>query len=133
MTPLSELAQGQQFPAGALYIVATPIGNVADITVRALHVLGLADRVAAEDTRNTSQLLSRYGISKPTIAVHEHNERSAAEHVIAHLRNGETYCMCLRCRHARHIGPRRKTRRCRARSRLSRHPLPGASALTEPR
>ena len=68
MTPLSELALGQQFPAGALYIVATPIGNVADITVRALHVLGLVDRVAAEDTRNTSQLLSRYGISKPTIA-----------------------------------------------------------------
>lgn len=89
MTPLSELALGQSFPAGALYIVATPIGNVADITVRALHVLGLVDRVAAEDTRNTSQLLSRYGISKPTIAVHEHNERSAAEHVIAHLRNGE--------------------------------------------
>ena len=89
MTPLSELALGQQFPAGALYIVATPIGNVADITVRALHVLGLDDRVAAEDTRNTSQLLSRYGISKPTIAVHEHNERSAAENVLAHLRNGE--------------------------------------------
>jgi 16S rRNA (cytidine1402-2'-O)-methyltransferase len=89
MTPLSELAHGQHYPAGALYIVATPIGNVADITVRALHVLGLVDRVAAEDTRNTSQLLARYGISKPTIAVHEHNERSAAEHVIAHLRNGE--------------------------------------------
>jgi 16S rRNA (cytidine1402-2'-O)-methyltransferase len=89
MIPLSELAQGQQFPPGALYIVATPIGNVADITVRALHVLGLVDRVAAEDTRNTSQLLSRYGILKPTLAVHEHNERSAAEHVIAHLRNGE--------------------------------------------
>lgn len=89
MTPLSDLALGQTFPSGALYIVATPIGNVADITVRALHVLGLVDRVAAEDTRNTSQLLSRYGISKPTLAVHEHNERSAAEHVIAHLRNGE--------------------------------------------
>jgi 16S rRNA (cytidine1402-2'-O)-methyltransferase len=89
MTPLSELADGQHYPTGALYIVATPIGNVADITVRALHVLGLVDRVAAEDTRNTLQLLARYGISKPSIAVHEHNERAAAEHVVAHLRNGE--------------------------------------------
>jgi len=89
MTSLSELAQQQDYPQGALYVVATPIGNLADITLRALHVLGLVDRVAAEDTRNTSQLLSRYGISKPSIAVHEHNERTAAEHVIAHLRNGE--------------------------------------------
>jgi 16S rRNA (cytidine1402-2'-O)-methyltransferase len=89
MTSISDLALGQSYPSGALYIVATPIGNVADITVRALHVLGLVDRVAAEDTRNTSQLLSRYGISKPSIAVHEHNERSAAERVIEHLRNGE--------------------------------------------
>jgi 16S rRNA (cytidine1402-2'-O)-methyltransferase len=86
---LTDLAQGQHYPAGALYIVATPIGNVADITLRALHVLGLVDRVAAEDTRNTAQLLSRYGISKPSISVHEHNERSAAERVIEHLRNGE--------------------------------------------
>jgi 16S rRNA (cytidine1402-2'-O)-methyltransferase len=89
MLQVFELAEGQHYPAGALYVVATPIGNTADITVRALHVLGLADRIAAEDTRNTSQLLARYGISKPSIAVHEHNERSAAERVIEHLRNGE--------------------------------------------
>ncbi|WP_050455937.1 16S rRNA (cytidine(1402)-2'-O)-methyltransferase [Candidatus Burkholderia verschuerenii] len=89
MLQISELAEGQQYPTGALYVVATPIGNAADITVRALHVLGLVDRIAAEDTRNTAQLLSRYGISKPSIAVHEHNERSAAERVIAHLREGE--------------------------------------------
>ncbi|CAH2804602.1 MAG: 16S rRNA (cytidine(1402)-2'-O)-methyltransferase (EC [uncultured Caballeronia sp.] len=89
MLQLSELADGQTYPTGALYVVATPIGNVADITVRALHVLGLVDRVAAEDTRNTSQLLARYGISKPTIAVHEHNEKSAAERVVAYLKDGE--------------------------------------------
>ncbi|MDR5855974.1 16S rRNA (cytidine(1402)-2'-O)-methyltransferase [Caballeronia sp. LZ062] len=89
MLQISELAAGQQYPAGALYVVATPIGNAADITVRALHVLGLVDRIAAEDTRNTAQLLARYGISKPSIAVHEHNERSAAERVIEHLRSGE--------------------------------------------
>ena len=89
MTPLPELAQGQHYPAAALYVVATPIGNVADITVRALHVLGLVDRIAAEDTRNTGQLLTRYGISKPLVAVHQHNEREAAQRVIEYLQAGE--------------------------------------------
>ncbi|MGF6844183.1 16S rRNA (cytidine1402-2'-O)-methyltransferase [Paraburkholderia youngii] len=89
MTPLSELAQGQQYPAAALYVVATPIGNIADITLRALHVLGLADRIAAEDTRNTGQLLARYGISKPLVPVHQHNERAAAQRVIEYLQAGE--------------------------------------------
>ncbi|MBN3792641.1 16S rRNA (cytidine(1402)-2'-O)-methyltransferase [Burkholderia sp. Ac-20353] len=89
MTSLLELAHTQHYPAAALYIVATPIGNAADITLRALHVLGLADRIAAEDTRNTGQLLARYGISKPLIAAHEHNEREAALRVIEHLRAGE--------------------------------------------
>ncbi|WDD96003.1 16S rRNA (cytidine(1402)-2'-O)-methyltransferase [Burkholderia sp. FERM BP-3421] len=89
MTALLELAQAQHYPAGALYVVATPIGNTADITLRALHVLGLVDRIAAEDTRNTGQLLTRYGISKPLVAVHEHNEREAALKLIELLRAGE--------------------------------------------
>lgn len=89
MTSLLDLAQSQHYPAGALYVVATPIGNSADITVRALHVLGLVDRIAAEDTRNTGQLLARYGISKPLLAVHEHNEREAAGRVVELLRAGE--------------------------------------------
>ncbi len=89
MTALLELAQTQHYPTAALYVVATPIGNTADITLRALHVLGLADRIAAEDTRNTGQLLTRYGISKPLVAVHEHNEREAALRVIEQLRAGE--------------------------------------------
>jgi 16S rRNA (cytidine1402-2'-O)-methyltransferase len=89
MTPLSELAQGQQYPASALYVVATPIGNIADITLRALHVLGLVDRIAAEDTRNTGQLLSRYGVSKPLVAVHQHNERESAQRIVDFLRAGE--------------------------------------------
>lgn len=130
MTPLSELANGQQFPAGALYIVATPIGNVADITVRALHVLGLVDRVAAEDTRNTSQLLSRYGISKPTIAVHEHNERSAAEHVIAHLRNGERIACVSDAGTPGISDPGAKLVDAVREAGFPVIPLPGASALT---
>ncbi|CAN7334598.1 16S rRNA (cytidine(1402)-2'-O)-methyltransferase [Caballeronia sp. LjRoot29] len=130
MTPLSELALGQQFPTGALYIVATPIGNVADITVRALHVLGLVDRVAAEDTRNTSQLLSRYGISKPTIAVHEHNERSAAENVIAHLRNGERIACVSDAGTPGISDPGAKLVDAVREAGFPVIPLPGASALT---
>lgn len=89
MIPLSELAQTQQYPTAALYVVATPIGNVADITLRALHVLRLVDRIAAEDTRNSGQLLARYGISKPLFTVHKHNENIAAHRVVTHLRAGE--------------------------------------------
>lgn len=88
MDPLA-LAANQHYPAPALYVVATPIGNVADITVRALHLLALADRIAAEDTRNTAQLLARYDIAKPLLAAHEHNEREAAQRVIDCLRAGE--------------------------------------------
>lgn len=60
MTSLLELAHTQHYPDSTLYVIATPIGNAADITLRALHVLALVDRVAAEDTRNTGQLLTRY-------------------------------------------------------------------------
>lgn len=75
----------------ALYVVATPIGNLRDITLRALDVLAMADVVAAEDTRNTAHLLSHHGIHTPRlIAVHQHNERGAAEKIIAFLREGRS-------------------------------------------
>lgn len=80
----------QDTPAGALYVVATPIGNAADLTVRALWVLSMADAIAAEDTRVTRQLLERYGLAPPVLlAAHEHNERTAAERIVALLRAGE--------------------------------------------
>lgn len=87
--PLLALAAAQHYPAGALYVVATPIGNRADITLRALHVLGLADAVACEDTRHTAQLLTGYGLQRPLLAVHEHNEARAAQQVIERLRAGQ--------------------------------------------
>ncbi len=86
---LSHELDRQSFPAGALYVVATPIGNLADISVRALKVLAIADAVACEDTRNTGQLMSRYGLSKPLMAAHQHNEREVAQKIIDRLRNGE--------------------------------------------
>ena len=83
-------AGGQDYPAGALYVVATPIGNLADIGLRALHVLDRADAIACEDTRHTQQLLRAYGIDgKPLIALHEHNEMEAAQAVLARLLAGE--------------------------------------------
>ncbi len=75
----------------ALYVVATPIGNLRDITLRALDVLAMADVVAAEDTRNTAHLLTHHGISANRLmAVHQHNERGAAEKIIALLHAGQS-------------------------------------------
>lgn len=83
-------AGGQSFPAGALYVVATPIGNLADLSLRAIHVLGLVDAIACEDTRHSTPLLRALGIDgKPLLAVHEHNEREAAAGVIERLARGE--------------------------------------------
>ena len=72
----------------ALYVVATPIGNLADITLRALAVLGRADLVCAEDTRVTAQLLAAYGIQAKLMSVREHNEQQMADKVVAALSDG---------------------------------------------
>lgn len=83
-------AGAQHFPTGALYVVATPIGNLADLTLRALHVLALADAIACEDTRHSAPLLRQLGIEgKPLLAVHEHNEREAAGGLVQRLARGE--------------------------------------------
>lgn len=82
-------AASQQYPAAALYLVATPIGNRADITLRALHVLARVDVVACEDTRVTAQLLAYYGLDKPLLALHAHNENEAAARVVALLAQGQ--------------------------------------------
>ena len=82
----------QHYPQGALYVVATPIGNLADITLRALHVLQMADTVACEDTRHTQSMLRAYGIDKSAsqlLAVHQHNEAEAAENVVLRLQQGQ--------------------------------------------
>jgi 16S rRNA (cytidine1402-2'-O)-methyltransferase len=85
---MGEAAQ-QSYPTATLYIVATPIGNVTDISLRALHLLALADVVACEDTRKTGALLTRFGLSKHMVAAHQHNEREVAEKLIERLRAGE--------------------------------------------
>jgi 16S rRNA (cytidine1402-2'-O)-methyltransferase len=82
-------AAQQYYPQGALYVVATPIGNLADITLRALHVLQLVDAIACEDTRHTQAMLRIYGITKPLLAAHQHNEHEAAQLIISRLHAGE--------------------------------------------
>ncbi|MFZ3141993.1 16S rRNA (cytidine(1402)-2'-O)-methyltransferase [Polaromonas sp.] len=79
----------QHYPEATLYVVATPIGNLADITLRALHVLQLVHAIACEDKRHTQPLLRQYGIDKPLLAVHQHNEAEAAGLVVERLQRGE--------------------------------------------
>lgn len=78
---------------GKLYIVGTPIGNLEDITLRALRILKEADVIACEDTRTTKKLLSRYGIEKPLISYHEHNETARAEEIAALLAEGKSVAL----------------------------------------
>lgn len=75
--------------AGRLYIVATPIGNLKDITLRALEVLESVDWIAAEDTRHSKKLLQHYGIHKPLISLHDHNEHEKRTVLLAQLKKGE--------------------------------------------
>lgn len=87
----SDAAGSQNYRPGTLFVVATPIGNLADISLRALHVLQLADVVACEDTRHTQAMLRAYGIDKAPaqlLAVHQHNEMQAAQTVIERLQQG---------------------------------------------
>ncbi len=75
---------------GTLYLVATPIGNLDDLSLRAIKVLSGVDFIAAEDTRNSAKLLAYLGISKPMISYHEHNRRERGEQIVARLKSGES-------------------------------------------
>lgn len=86
---MRERLQRQHWPSACLYIVATPIGNLADISQRALYTLQMVDVIACEDTRSTQVLLNAYSIHKPLIATHQHNEAVAAEKLIELLASGK--------------------------------------------
>jgi len=79
--------------AGTLYVVATPLGNLRDVTLRALDVLGTADVIAAEDTRMTARLLARYGIATKVVAVHAHNEAGRSVDIVNRLGRGESVAL----------------------------------------
>ena len=79
--------------SGALYVVATPIGNLEDISARALRVLREVDCIAAEDTRHTGRLLRHFDIDKPLFSLHEHNECGRLEQIVARLRKGQSVAL----------------------------------------
>ncbi len=85
--------EGPSKPAPGLYLTATPIGNAADITLRALEILRAADAVACEDSRVTGGLLARYDIHKPLLSYHEHNAARARPRILARLARGETLAL----------------------------------------
>ncbi len=124
----AEAAGTQQYPAGALYVVATPIGNLADLTLRAIHVLSLVDAVACEDTRVSAGLLRHLGLDKPLIALHQHNEARGRAARAAAAGAGRTRGLCQRCRHAGRVRPRRGAGGAGGRGRAPRAAVPGASS-----
>jgi 16S rRNA (cytidine1402-2'-O)-methyltransferase len=79
--------------AGTLFVVATPIGNLEDITLRALKILKTVQLVAAEDTRRTGNLLRHFGIDVPVISVHEHNEQARVQKIAGRLAKGESVAL----------------------------------------
>ncbi len=126
-----DAAAAQNYPQGALYVVATPIGNLADISLRALHVLHMVDAVACEDTRHTQALLRAYGIDKRALlAVHRHNEAQGAQEVVRRLQQGErvAYASDAGTPGVSDPGARVVAAACAAG--LPVVPVPGASSIT---
>ena len=87
---MSNPREPQVAASATLYLVATPIGNLGDITLRALEILRTVDMVAGEDTRKTGRMLQHFGIDRPQLAFHEHNERQAVGRVLGLLRSGKS-------------------------------------------
>ncbi|UDG83347.1 16S rRNA (cytidine(1402)-2'-O)-methyltransferase [Candidatus Vallotia lariciata] len=124
------LTENQNYPASALYVTATPIGNFSDITIRALHVLALVDRIAAEDTRHTAQLLARYKIARPLLALHKHNECKAAQRIVDFLHMGERIAYVSDAGTPGISDPGARLVDAVRSERLQVIPIPGASAIT---
>ena len=120
----------QHYPQGMLYVVATPIGNLADISLRALHVLQLVDCIACEDTRHTQGLLRQFGIDKTLLAVHEHNEQEAAVGVIDRLQRGERVAYVSDAGTPAVSDPGARLVAAVRSAGLGVMPLPGASSVT---
>ena len=119
----------QTFPDSTLYIVGLPIGNAADITLRALWVLAGADVIAAEDTRETKKLLERFSISVPTVSVREHNEIAQSNMIIERLKKGEKVAMVTDAGTPAVSDPGARLVREVLRAGFRVVPIPGASAV----
>ncbi len=120
----------QTYPEATLYVVATPIGNLADISLRALYVLQRVDAIACEDKRHTQPLLRQYGIEKPLLAVHQHNEAEAAGLVVERLQRGERVAYVSDAGTPAVSDPGARLVAAVRAAGLKIMPLPGASSVT---
>jgi 16S rRNA (cytidine1402-2'-O)-methyltransferase len=114
---------------GTLYLVGTPIGNLEDMTLRAVRVLKEVDLIACEDTRHTAQLLNHYGIAKPTVSYHEHNELTRAAELIVHLERGENIAVVSDAGMPGVSDPGYRLVALAVRHHIRVVPIPGASAF----
>jgi len=115
---------------GVLYVIATPIGNLEDITLRALRILKEVDLIAAEDTRHTKGLLSHYGITTPLTSCHEHNERAKAHALVERLERGNKIALVSDAGTPTVSDPGYLLVREAIKAGIQIIPIPGASALT---
>lgn len=115
---------------GTLYVVATPIGNLEDVTLRALRVLREVDLVAAEDTRHVRKLLDHYGVRKRVVSYHEHNERRRAPQLVAALRSGRSVALVSDAGTPALSDPGYHLVRACADAQIPVVPVPGPSAAT---
>lgn len=116
-------------PTGRLYIVSTPIGNLGDITIRAIETLKSVAAILAEDTRHSRQLLGRYDIATPLIAYHEHNEARVTPRIIARLRTGASLALITDAGTPLLSDPGARLVRAAIDAGVAVSPIPGASAL----
>lgn len=116
--------------SSSLFVVATPIGNMNDITLRALEVLKDVDIIAAEDTRHTRLLLSRHGIETPLLALHEHNEEQVAPHLVEKLQGGQSIALVSDAGTPLLSDPGYRLVRLAATAGIKVSPIPGPSAVT---
>lgn len=114
---------------GTLYLVATPIGNLEDITLRALRVLRECDVVAAEDTRHTGRLLKHFGISKPLLSCFQFNEARRSEEIIERLRRGEKVALVTDAGSPGISDPGERVVKAAVAAGLRVEPVPGPSAV----
>jgi 16S rRNA (cytidine1402-2'-O)-methyltransferase len=115
---------------GILYLVATPIGNLEDITLRALRVLKEVDLIAAEDTRHTQHLLTHYGIKTPLTSYHEHNERRKAQFLVERLQSGNSVALVTDAGTPAISDPGYRLVTAAIAAEIPVTPIPGPSAVT---
>ncbi|MCC2597723.1 16S rRNA (cytidine(1402)-2'-O)-methyltransferase [Pusillimonas sp. MFBS29] len=126
---LTERVEGQHWPEASLYVIATPIGNLGDLSLRAWQALGRCDVIAAEDTRASRALLDAWGVSTPLMAAHRHNEAAAAQAIIERLAAGERVALVSDAGAPAVSDPGARIVRAARQAGYNVIPIPGASAV----